>query len=108
MDPTLTNCCKPEQVGTKEYSKMLKRIQKFEDGRVPAKEAKNWRIEGKKRRTTRKVYRRLFNEFESEGLMAQKGLWNLARKKRKQDRGALSGEQVMWSESTRRCMKRIS
>ena len=35
------NCCKPEQVGTKEDGKMLKRIQILVDGRVPAKEAKN-------------------------------------------------------------------
>ena len=44
------NCCKPEQVGTKEHGKMLKRIQILEDGRVPAKEATNWKIEGQKRR----------------------------------------------------------
>ena len=32
--------------GTKEYGKMLKNIQVLEDGRVPAKEAQNWKIEG--------------------------------------------------------------
>ena len=48
------NCCKPEQVGTREYGKMLKRIQFLEDGRVPAKDAKKWKIEGPKRRITRK------------------------------------------------------
>ena len=53
--------CKPEQVGTKEHGKMLKRIQILEDGRVPAKEAKSWKIEGKKRRITSKEYRRLLN-----------------------------------------------
>ena len=41
MGPKLVNCCKPKQVGTKEYGKMEKRIQVLEDGRVPAKEAKN-------------------------------------------------------------------
>ena len=30
----------PEQVGTQEYGKMLKRIQLLEDGRVPAKGGK--------------------------------------------------------------------
>ena len=35
------NCCKPDQVGTRGNGKMLKRIQILEDGRVPAKEAKN-------------------------------------------------------------------
>ena len=38
MGPKLMNCCKPEQVCTKEYGKMIKRIQVREDGRVPAKE----------------------------------------------------------------------
>ena len=37
------NCCKLVQVGTKDYGKMLNRIQVLEDGRVLAKEAKNWR-----------------------------------------------------------------
>ena len=31
--PKLMNCCKLEQVGTKEYGKMLKRIQVLEDGK---------------------------------------------------------------------------
>ena len=65
-------------MGTQGYGNMLKRIQVLEDGGVPAKEATNWRIEGQKRRVTRKEYQRLLNKFEMEGLMAQKGLWNLA------------------------------
>ena len=80
MRPKLMDCCKPEQVGTKEYGK-IKRIQIFEDGWVSAKEAKNWKIEGQKRRSTRKEYGRLWNEFETEGFMAQKGLWNIARER---------------------------
>ena len=47
MGPKLVNCCKPEQVGTKEHGKMLKRIQVLEDGRVHAKEANNRKIEGR-------------------------------------------------------------
>ena len=46
MGPKPVNCCKPEQMGTKECGKMLKKIQTLEDGRVPAKEANNWMIEG--------------------------------------------------------------
>ena len=34
---------------TKEFGKMMKRIQTLEEGRVPAKEAKNWRIEGERK-----------------------------------------------------------
>ena len=75
------NRCKPEPMGTQGYGKMLKRIQVLEDGRVPAQEARNWRIEGQKRRITRKEYQRLLNKFEMEGFMVQKGLWNLTREK---------------------------
>ena len=49
MGPKLINCCKLELVGTKEHGKMLKRIQILEDGRVRAKEATIWKIEGQKR-----------------------------------------------------------
>ena len=42
--------------GTKEHGKMIKRIQILEDGRVPAKEAKDSMVEGKKRRITRKEF----------------------------------------------------
>ena len=38
-----------------------------------------------------KEYQR--NKFEMEGFMAQKGLWNLARNKALQDRGALPREE---------------
>ena len=44
MGPKLVNCCSLEQMGTKEFGKMMKRIQTLEEGRVPAKEANNWRI----------------------------------------------------------------
>ena len=54
---------------------------------VPAKEARNWKIEGQKRRITRKEHHGLLNNFEMEGFMAQKGLWNLARENLLQDRG---------------------
>ena len=80
-------------MSTKEYGKMLKRIQILEDGRVPAKEVKDWKIEGKRMRITRKEYKRLMNEFELEGLRAQKGLWNLAREKILQKRGAIPKEE---------------
>ena len=73
MGPKLMNCCKREQVGTKEHDKMLKRIQVPEGGRVPAQKARNWKIERQKIRITRKEFQRLFNEFEMGGFMAQKG-----------------------------------
>ena len=33
MGPKLVNCCRPERRGTKEFSKMMKRIQTLEKGR---------------------------------------------------------------------------
>ena len=71
--------CRPEQMGTKDNGNMLKRVQTLEDGGVPAKEALIWRIEGQKKRITRKEYQRLVNKFEMEGFVSQKGLWNLAK-----------------------------
>ena len=38
---------------------------------------KNWRIEGQKKRITRKEYQRLVNKFEMESFMAQIGLVEL-------------------------------
>ena len=63
MGPKLVNCCKLEQMGTKEFGKMMKRLQILEEGRVPAKEAKNWRIEGEKKRTTRKGVSEAVTQF---------------------------------------------
>ena len=40
MGPKLMYSCKPEQVGTKEHGKVLKRIQILEHGRVLAEDSK--------------------------------------------------------------------
>ena len=72
---------------------MSNRIQVHEDGRIPAKEARNSKIEGPKRRITRKEHRMLWIEFETGGLMAQKGLWNVARVRMLRDTGALLEEE---------------
>ena len=93
MGPKLINWCKLEQMGTKEHGKLIKRIQTPEDGRVPAKEAKDWRIEGQKKRITRKEYQRLVNKFEMEGFMARKGLWNLAKENTLKERRDLPKEE---------------
>ena len=68
MGPELMNCCKAEPMGTQRYGNMLKRIlQVLEDGRVPAKEARNWRNEGQKRRITRREYQRLQKKGAKRG-----------------------------------------
>ena len=64
MGPKLVNCCKPEQMGTKESSKMMKIIQILEEGRVPAKEAKNWRTEGERKEIRERSIRGCLNKFE--------------------------------------------
>ena len=45
------------------------------------------------RKITRKEYQRLLNKFEMEGLMAQKGPWNLAKEKVTKERGELPNEE---------------
>ena len=80
-------------MGTQAHGKMLKRIQVLDDGRVPAKEARSWRIEGQKTRITRKGHQRLLSKVEIEGFMSQKGLWNLVREKVLRERGALPKEE---------------
>ena len=106
MGPKLMNCCKPEQAGTKEHGKMSKHIQVLEDGRVPAKEARDWKIEGQKRKITRKG--KTLNEFEMGGFMAQKGPYNLAREKCSRTEERCLRKKVTLLESIRRCMKKIS
>ena len=46
------NWCRPEQMGTKEFGKLMIRIQILEEGRVPAKQTKE--------------YQWLLNKFEME------------------------------------------
>ena len=93
MGPKLMKCCMPEPLGTNESGQMVKRIQTLEEGRVPAKETKNWRVEGEKRRITRREHRRLLINFEIEGLLAQKGLWKSAMEKIMKERGELPNEE---------------
>ena len=48
------NYCKSEKIGAKECGKMWNRVRRIEEGRIPAKEARGWKIEGQKIRITRK------------------------------------------------------
>ena len=41
MGPKLTDCSRLEQMDTKEFGNLMKRIQILEEGRVPAKELEN-------------------------------------------------------------------
>ena len=85
---------------------MLKRIQVLEGGRVPAREARNWKIEGQKRRITRMDYRRLWNDFEMCGFMAQTGPWNLVRgRKCCKKEVHCQGKNETMSKCTRPCIE---
>ena len=65
---------------TKDFSKMMKRIQTLEEGRVPSKEAKNWSIEGEKKRIYEKgSIKRPRNTFEMEGVNGTKRLVELGK-----------------------------
>ena len=72
---------------------MLKRIPVLEDGSFQTKETRSWRIEGQKRRITRKECQRLSNKFEMEDFMVQKGFRNLVREKVLQDGRELPKEE---------------
>ena len=92
MGPKLVNCYKPEQVGTKEYGKMLKRIQILEDGRVPTKEARNWKIEGQNTKIVRKEYKILLIGFRDGRIHGANRSMESRKRKMLQDRGALPKE----------------
>ena len=108
LGPKFMNCCKPGKVGTKEHGKMWKRIQVFEDGRAPAKEATNWKIGEQKRKITRKEYQRLLNKFETEGFMTQKRIVESRKKQSFARQVPCLGKNATPLESMRQCMKRIS
>ena len=69
LGPKPMNSCRPEKKDTKEYGQLLKIILKLEEGEVPARNAIGW--EGQKRRATRKECKRLREECEVGGFMAQ-------------------------------------
>ena len=80
-------------MGTKEFGKMMKRKNPNSRGKnSPSQRGKELEIREKKR-ITRKEYQRLLHIFEMEGLLAQKGLWNLAEEKIMKERGRLPNEE---------------
>ena len=54
MGSKLTNCCMPEPVGTKEFGKMVKRIQTLEEGESPSQRGKELENRGKKEKNHEK------------------------------------------------------
>ena len=67
--PKLLNRCKRENRHERVWN-MLKRILILEEERLPATNAREWKIEGQTRRVTKKEYKVLQEEFEVGGFMA--------------------------------------
>ena len=66
------DCCKPEKNGDTRIWNFEIRIPVLEEEKVPAKNARGWKVEGLKRRVTREEDKRLREELEVRGVMAQK------------------------------------
>ena len=76
----------PVKMDTEEYGALLKLILIFEEERVFARSAREWNIEGRRRRVIWKDYTRLREEFVVGGLMTQRGLCNIAKKRMLEER----------------------
>ena len=80
------NRCEPEDRDTKECGNMLKIFSSAKKAGSQT-EMQNG-VEGENTRVTRKQCKRLREEFEVGGFMAQKGSWNIAKQVKLKDRGA--------------------
>ena len=80
LEPKLMNRCRPEKMDTKGDGEMSNRILVLEEGKVLDRNARECTVEGEKKRVTRKECKWLTEEFEVGGFMAQKALWNIAKK----------------------------
>ena len=87
-------CCarKPGKMDTKELHEHVKTNLNTRRVTVSCQKCERWTIEGHKRRVTRKECKRLREEFEVGGVMAQNGLWNIVKKRMLRDRGAVPKE----------------
>ena len=82
---------------------MLKIIFKLEEGRVPDKGARGWQSKEKIKELPEKC-KTLREEFEVDSIIAPNGLWNVAKKRLLEDRGALPEEEedVIGEDNARR------
>ena len=72
------NQCRPEKKDTKKPSKTILKLEKVE---VPDRNAEGWKV-GEEERSHKKECKMLREKFEVGGFfMAQKGLWNIAKKR---------------------------
>ena len=85
----MSNRCRSESNNDRGHKRIKKRIEVREEGRVPARKDKGWKIEGEKKQVTREEYKRLKEDFQDSSMMAQKRLWTHMDKKIREERGAL-------------------
>ena len=71
------------------WKDVKKRISILEELKVLAKNSREWKIEGQKRKVTRKDTKDCGRNSRLEAFMAQKGLWNVAKNRMLEDRGVL-------------------
>ena len=93
----------PEKMDTKEYGNMIKLILIPE--RVPAKNTRGWTIE-RQRSVIRKECKRLREEFEVGGFMAQKALCKFASKRMLEDRGPCPEKTETCSVNSEPCTRK--
>ena len=84
LGPKLMNRCRPESQGAKEHGNMLKIILKLEEGGVPDRSAKGWKVEG---RVKKKECKRSREDFEVGVITEPKESWNIDKKRMLEDRG---------------------
>ena len=80
------------QTGTDGHQRIWKNAENnsnFRRRKSPSPGGTELENKGRKQKITRKEYQRLVNKFEMEGLMAENGLWNLAKEKIMKERGEL-------------------
>ena len=87
--PQSMHRCKPEKMEQKDIERCWTRISTLEEGWVLAPNMRGWKVEGRKRRVAREGCKRLPEEFGVGGFLAQTGLWNIAKKRMLEGRGAL-------------------
>ena len=66
LRPKLMNRCRSEKKDTHEYWKMWKIILKIEEGRVPNRNAKGWKVEGKVKESPGKSARGCWKNLKLE------------------------------------------
>ena len=63
IGPKRMNCCRPEQMDTKEFGKMVKRIQILKEGRSPSQRSKELENRGRKEKNYEKGVSEAVKQF---------------------------------------------